>query len=303
MDALTLDQFRVFSTVVQEGSFSAAARRLNRAQSAITYAVQKLEEQVGVELFDRSAYRPTLSEAGRALLPRVRRILEEVDGFTVQARGIAGGLEAELPLVIDSMFPMRPLVEALAGFQAQFPSVQTRVLVETLGAAAQALLDGVADLGLITAFASDLGELARTPLGEIQLVPVAAPEHPLARVGGPLPPEILRDHVQLVLTDRSSLTAGRDYGVAAVRTWRIADLGARHAMLLAGLGWGSMPLHMVEDDLRAGRLVQLEPMSWDGSDRMPRLQMVLARRAAHPLGPAARWLMARLDAGARPAAA
>jgi DNA-binding transcriptional LysR family regulator len=294
MDALTLDQFRVFAAVVQEGSFSAAARRLRRAQSAVTYSVQRLEDQVGLPLFDRSAYRPVLSEAGRALAPRVRRILEEVDGFAVQARGLAGGLEAELSLVIDSLLPMQPLVEALAEFQARFPSVQPRVHVETLGAAPQALLEGAADLGLVTAFASRSAELARVPLGEVELVPVAAPGHPLAGLAGPLAPEAVREEVQLVLTDRSPLTAGQDFGVASTRTWRIADLGAKHAMLLAGLGWGSMPRHMVETDLEAGRLVALRLTSWDGSPAMPRLATVMARRASHALGPAGRWLFDRL---------
>ena len=297
MDALSLDQLKVFDMVVQEGSFSAAARKLNRAQSAVTYAIQKLEEQVGAELFDRSGYRPALSEAGRALLPRARRILEEVDDFAVQARGIAGGLEAELALVIDSMFPMQTLVDALAGFQQAFPSVQTRIHVETLGAASQALLDGAADLGLVTEFASEFEGLERTPVGEIELAAVAAPCHPLAQIDGVLTPEVLREHVQLVLTDRSSLTAGRDYGVSAVSTWRIADLGAKHAMLLAGLGWGSMPLHMVEADLEAGRLVQLLPGIWDGSTRMPRLGVVVARRRDRALGPAGRWMLGRLTGG------
>ena len=294
MDALTLDQFRVFATVAEAGSFSAAARRLHRAQSAITYTIQKLEDQTGAELFDRSGYRPVLSEAGRALLPRVRRILEEVDGFTVQARGIAGGLEPELALVIDSMFPMTRLVEALSEFQARFPSVTLRLHVETLGAASRALLDGSADLGLVTAFASSFPELARVPVGEIALVPVAAPEHPLAKVEGVVGPDVLRDHVQLVLTDRSPLTAGQDYGVASVRTWRLADLGAKHAMLLAALGWGSMPLHMVRDDLAAGRLVQLRPAGWDGAEEMPRLGAVLAHRSDKALGPAGQWMLARL---------
>jgi DNA-binding transcriptional LysR family regulator len=189
---------------------------------------------------------------------------------------------------------MGTLTQALAGFQAHFPSVQTRVHVETLGAAVQALLDSAVDLGLVTEFASAFPELERTGLGEVELVPVAAPGHPLALADDVLESEALRDHIQLVLADRSALTAGKDHGVAALRTWRIADLGAKHAMLLAGLGWGSMPLHMVSDDLDAARLVQLKVRSWDGADRMPRLPIVVAHRRDRPLGPAGRWLLARL---------
>jgi len=292
MDALTLDQFEVFRLVADEGSFSAAARKLGRAQSAVTYAVRKLEDQIGTELFDRSAYRPALTEAGRALLPRARRILSEVADFRIQARGIAGGLEPELTLMVDAMFPMAELMEALRDFQAEFPSVQTRIHVESLGAAVQRVLDRSADIGLATALASQFPELRTTPMLEIELVPVAAPDHPLARISGPLTSEMVADHVQLVLTDRSTLTQGRDHGVVAARTWRLADLGAKHAMLLACLGWGGMPRHLVADDLAAGRLVELQmadPSGW------PRLSMLVVARADHALGPAGRWLAERMS--------
>jgi len=291
MDALSLDQFMVFVAIVDAGSFSAAARHLNRAQSAITYTIRKLEDQLQIELFDRNSYRPTLSPAGTALLPRARRILAEVDAFRSQAGGLSRGLEAELTIVIDSMAPITVAVEMLAGLRLQYPSVQTRVLVETLGVASHAVLSGRADIGILTAFASDTPALTRAPVGEISLVPVAAPTHPLALLGHPLDADDMRDHLQLVLTDRSELTAGRDYGVAAIATWRIADLGAKHALLLAGIGWGSMPAHMVRDDIAAGRLVTLAVRSWDGAAGLPTLPLVVARRADTAPGPAGRWFM------------
>ena len=116
MDALTLDQIQIFLAVVDEGSFSKAAKKLNRAQSAVTYGIQKLEAQIGLPLFDRTAYRPTLTEAGRTLLLRARRIAEETNAFRDTARSLASGLEAELTIVLDSMFPMPPVVEALRAF-------------------------------------------------------------------------------------------------------------------------------------------------------------------------------------------
>ena len=294
MNAISIDQLRVFRQVAESGSFSAAARAMHRAQSAITYAIQKLESQVGAELFDRSGYRPALSDAGRALLPRATRILEELAAFGSQARGIAGGLEPEVSLVVDSLYSTPILVRALGAFQREFPSVQLRIYVESLGAAAQAVLDGTADLGIALEFAAQAVDLECVPLGEIELVPVAAPGHPLAKFKGRIAPEAIRDHVQLVLTDRSNLTKGRDYSVFAVKTWRLADLGARHAMLLAGLGWGSMPMHMVKDDLKAGRLVKLDIRRPDGLTRLPRPAVVLARRKDKVLGPAGSWLAARL---------
>ena len=294
MKAVTIDQLRVFRDVAEKGSFSAAARATHRAQSAITYAIQKLEDQVGTPLFDRSGYRPVLNEAGRALLPRATRILEELAAFGAQARAIAGGLEPEVALAVEAMFPTATVVGVLRDFQAQFPAVALRILVESLGATAQAVLDGRADLAIALDFAASGADLDVTPIGEVELVPVAAPGHPLARIKGRIEPEMLRDEVQLVLTDRSPLTRGKDYSVFSTTTWRLADLGARHEMLLAGLGWGSMPIHMVHDDLANGRLVRLDIRRPDGLKKLPRPGVVLARRKGKVLGPAGAWLARRL---------
>ena len=135
MDSLTLDQIRIFLTVADTGSFSKAAKQLNRAQSAVTYGIQKLEAQFGIPLFDRTAYRPVLTGAGRALLPRARRIAEETNAFRDTARSLASGLEAELTIVLDSMFPMSAVVETLRVFTAKFPTVPPRIYVQSLGAA------------------------------------------------------------------------------------------------------------------------------------------------------------------------
>ena len=295
MDALTLDQFSVFATVVAEGSFAAAARRMNRAQSAITYAIQKLEEQSGVQLFDRSAYRPELTEAGRALLPRARRILDDVNDFRLQAAAVTQGVEAELSLVIDAFAP-EMLAGILKEFRETFPLVTLRITVEFFQATRNALLEGTVDLALMTASMPMPAGIERVQCAEIELVAVAAPDHPLAKFKGPFAPELLRDHLQLVLSSRTEVLDRRDYGVHAVRHWRIADMNLRHKLLLAGIGWCSMPRALVAADLAAGRLVALKPRRWEGSDRMPRFPLVIAHRRDKALGPAARWLVQRLAA-------
>jgi len=175
MDALTLAQLKVFLAVAETGGFAAAARKLGRAQSAVTYQIRNLERETGVALFDRQTYRAGLTEAGRALLPRAQRIVEDLTAFRAQAQGMARGLEAELTLVVEAMFPMDELLGALTEFQALFPSVQTRVRVETLGAAVEAVLDGPGDMGLVISFAERIDELAGSPVTEVELVAVAAP--------------------------------------------------------------------------------------------------------------------------------
>jgi DNA-binding transcriptional LysR family regulator len=296
MDSLSLDQFAVFATVVGEGSFAAAARRMNRAQSAITYAIQKLEEQSGVQLFDRSAYRAELTEAGRALLPRARRILDDVNDFRLQAAGVTQGIEAELSLVVDAFVPDL-LAGVLKEFREAFPLVTLRITVEFFQATRTALLEGTADLVLMAASTPLPAEIERLQCGEVELVAVAAADHPLAKIKGSFAPELLRDHLQLVLSSRTEVLDRRDYGVHAVRHWRIADMNLRHKLLLAGIGWCSMPRQLVAADLAAGRLVELKPSRWEGSDRMPRFPLVIAHRRDKALGPAARWLVQHLAAG------
>ena len=292
MDALTLDQVRVFIAVSEAGSFTRAAKSLNRAQSAVTHAILRLEAEAGIAVFDRSAYRPTLTEAGKALLVRARRIAEEANGFRDQARSLARGLEPELSIALDPMFPMPVVVDALKAFSNRFPSVPPRVHVLSLGAAAQLVVDGTCALGLLPFVISDLTPLKTFPMLTINLAPVVSPAHPLAAVQGPIPTETLHEHVQLVLSDPSDLTAGRDYGVLSSRTWRVADLGAKKSMLLAGIGWGSMPEHLMAEEIQRGQLKRIDPASFDSMTA--RLVLGAAYSAERSLGPAAGWMVDHL---------
>ena len=292
MDALTLDQIRVFIAVADAGSFSKAAKVLNRAQSAVTYAIQKLEGETGVLVFDRSAYRPVLTEAGKALLARAHRIMEETYGFRDQASSLARGLEPELSIALDPMFPMPVVVDALKGFSKHYPGVPPRVHVRSLGAAAQLVIDGTCTLGMLPFVITDLTSLKTFSMVTTSLIPVVAPDHPLAAELGPIASETLRNYVQLVLSDASELTAGRDYGVLSSRTWRLADLGAKKAMLLAGLGWGTMPAHLVDDEIARGQLKRIDPAEFD--HMTARLVLGIAYSAERSLGPAATWMIDQL---------
>ena len=299
LHGLSLDQLQVFVSVAESGSFSAAARRMNRAQSAVTYAVQKLEQQLGLPLFDRSGYRPVLTEAGSALVPRALHIVNEVGAFSDQARGIAQGLEAELVLVVDAMFPMARIVAALRDFGREYPTVPTRIFVASMGSTLDLVSDGFCILGIGLVFAAESStDLVVQPIETVEMVAVAAASHPLAQIGRPIGKEELERHVQLVLTDPSGRTAKRDHGVLSRRTWRLADLGAKHAMLLGGLGWGGMPRHMVEADIASGRLVLIQPEGW-GRDTNLHLAVGLIHRRDRALGPAARWLCDWLVSGKR----
>lgn len=295
----SLDHLRIFVAVADEGSFGGAARRLGRAVSVVSYAVASLEAQLAVSLFEREgSRRPQLTDAGRALLASARSVVDQADALIAQARAIGQGVETEVSLAVDVMVPFHAVASVLRAFQQAFPLTDLRLHVEALGAVAALVRDGKARLAIAGPDMVDLPELERREVGRVELVAVAAPSHPLARLAEVKPGQA-RHYLQLVLTDRSPLTKGRDFSVLSPRTWRLADLGAKHALLLEGSGWGNMPRHLVEDDLEAGRLKRL-PLS-EGS--IVRYQLnALWRRDCSP-GPATQWLLEALEAALPPQAA
>lgn len=294
LDGVSLDQLRTFIAAVDEGSFSAAARKLNRVQSAVSGWVSTLEGQIGVTLFDRTGRFPKLTPEGVLLLADARNIVSGVDTLKARAKLMASGLEAELSVVVDVFFPTSATTEAAKDFARRFPLTPLRLFVEGLSAAYQPVLDGRCSLGILASLPLAFPSLVSERLGDIPLVMVAAPDHPLASFKRRIPKRELAKHVQLVLTDRSALMAGRDYGVFSPSTWRLADLSTKHAFLKDCVGWGSMPLHMVERDLAAGTLVALNV------DDVPRTGVPLTMSAVHPAnappGPAGRWFIDQLKA-------
>ena len=285
----SLDQLRVFLAVVEAGSFAAAGRQLGRATSAISYAIANLEFQLGVSLFDREvARKPQLTEAGRAVLSEARTVSNGINGLRAKVSGLLQGLETEVHLVLDVMLPSSRVVDALKTFRAEFPTVSLRLYVEALGAVTQMVVDRTATIGICGPLDTEVPGLERVGVGSVELIPVAAPDHPLALAGRNMP-GAGREHIQLVLTDRSTLTQGQDLGVIGTQTWRLADLGSKHMLLKEGIGWGYMPEPMVREDLEKKQLVRLDiPECNEASIRLYAIY-----RTDTPPGPAASWLLDR----------
>lgn len=295
LDTVSLDQLRTFIAAADQGSFSAAGRKLGRAQSVVSQTLANLEGQLGVQLFDRSGRRPVLTAQGEALMRQAREVVGAMDQFKSSARGLAGGREPELSIAVDVLFPIRSLTCAVAEFSTAFPDTPLRIYVEVLGAVLQPVLDGRCSLCVMNTIPLAPGQLATEPMGAVPMVVVAAAEHPLAAIKGRIDRETTDRYVQLVLTDRSTLTEGREYGVFGDKTWRLADLGAKHAFLKAGLGWGGMPRHLVQADIDAGVLVPIELEAFEATERVVR--MAAAWRIDAPPGLAGRWMIDRLRRG------
>jgi len=287
--SLTLDQLRVLVAIADTGSFSAAARQLHRVQSAISQMVRTLEDTQGIVLFDRSAHKPQLTAIGRVMVDQARLVLASAQRFAALAAGARTGLEAELPLAIDPLIPTEPLIASLHALRETYPDMLVTFHTEGLGGAERRLRDGSASLGLCLLLPAVPDDLMAYPLMDLALLPVAAPGHPLARLGRPVTTDDLAQHVQLVLSDPVA-RHGPLYGVVSPRRWRFVDNGRRLDFLLAGLGWCKMPAHMVVPMLEDGRLALLET-----DDQRVNPDTRLLAYAAHirdqPLGPVGTWLL------------
>jgi len=295
LDGVSLDQIRTFIAAADEGSFSAAGRRLRRAQSVVSQTLANLEGQLGVKLFDRSGHLPVLTDQGRALLADARAVACDMDLLKARAKSLAGGLEPELSVAVDVMFPDATFTSAVAAFQKEFPATLLRFDIES-SAVIEPVLDGRCAIGVVGSWALAPPQLSQEPLLMVRVPMVVSPQHPLATRRGRIPIPVLAEHIQISHIDPSDLSLV--YGAARLkypRVWRVSHFGAKLAFLRAGFGFGGMPLHVIEADLASGALVEIMPEDAPPGGNV--IAMGAVYRTDSPPGPAGRWFIDRLKQG------
>jgi DNA-binding transcriptional LysR family regulator len=291
LDGVSLDQLRTFIAAADEGSFSAAGRRLRRAQSVVSQTLANLEGQLGVKLFDRSGHLPVLTDQGRALLGDARTVAGEVDRLKARAKTLAGGLEPELSMAVDVMFPVATFTNAVAAFQKEFPATQLKFDIESSDVIGP-VLDGRCGIGFAGSWALAPPQLTREPLLTISLHTVVAAQHPLARHRGPIPFTKLAEHIRITHMDLSDISGGFEPLLRLPRVWRLSHIGAKLAFLRAGFGFGGLPLPVIEADLASGALVEITTEDAPRGGRL--IDMGAVYRTDSPPGPAGRWFIERL---------
>lgn len=257
---MTLDQLLVLSKIAETGSFRAAAGVLHRAQSAVSYAIKNLEDELGVELLCRDQYRPTLTPAGEAVLLKAHRVLAGTDEIMDLARHLKLGDEPFVNLAISAIVPMNLVIPALKDVGERKPHLTLNLRVEVLAAQAKVQED-LADLAITELLQNKPGmdALEKFPLGHVRLLPVAAPGHMLAQLRTRIKETELRLHTQVILPSSDVSTKDVKVGVMeGAGTWSVSDFASKRHLLLGGLGWGLMPLTLVDEDLQTGRLVALD---------------------------------------------
>ncbi len=280
----TLDQLEVLDAIDRTGSFAAAARVLHRVPSAVSHAVARLEEALGVAVFDRSGHRAVLTGAGRRVLDAGREVLESARRLDLLAVGLQDGWEPSLHVVVDGALPMSPILRALRRFIAEGLPTRVRLDVEHRKGVIWRWQADDADLMCVLGLEEADGCVV-TRLPSLSMVLVVGSSHPLAACEA-VTRAMLKEHVELLVRDSDPATReGDEAWFGAGHLVHLSDFPTKRQALLDGLGFGWMPRALVADDLQQGTLRSV-PLA-DGDDSWT-FSPLLVRRADRVQGPASR---------------
>lgn len=282
---MTLDQMKILVAIFDAGSVLAAAKKLHRTQPTISVGLKKLEDELGVQLLDRSSYRATLTSEGRQLCEKSRAILQQVSEFKTMARYLSLGHEPEVHLAIEASCPMSVVLDILKASEAKYPQTDFNLRVENIWGALEKVQDGDVDLA-ISPWLYDQKGLESLPLTTTRLLTVAAPD--FCPSSNPLGMDDMRRHVQVVVRDSGWRDQGLSYGILeGGRHWIVSDHQTKKQLIVAGMGWGRLQEHIIEDELRDGMLIPLDITGYPCDVTM---EIRAVRRFGEPTGPVAQAL-------------
>jgi DNA-binding transcriptional LysR family regulator len=288
---ISLEALQVMDAIDRRGSFAAAAEELHRVPSALTYQVQKLEQDLDVLLFDRRGHRAVLTAPGRALLDDGRQLLRAAGELELRVKRLATGWETELRVAVDNILDAAVLLPLVERFYAEAPGTRLRLAYEVLGGTWDALLAGRADLAVgASGDPPPGGGYAVRSMGRKAFVFAVAPHHPLAALAEPLSVETLQAYRAVAAGDTSRSLPPRSVGLLSGQdVLTVPDIRTKVAAQVAALGCGWLPDHAAAPEVTAGRLVVK-----DVDEPPPRSEVVLAWRTDHG-GKALQWWVKHLD--------
>ena len=271
---VSLEQWHIFKTIVDEGSFAAAAETLNKSQSGISYAMQQMAQQLPAPVFEQQGRKATLTATGQTLYRHASALLQQAQAMEDLARDMAEGIESEIAIAADALTPHKALFKGLQQFSAHCPRTRVKVYETTLSGTDEALLSGKVQIAIT----------ARVPPGfmgdivaQVTMIPVVANTHPLASRTKeyPIPETELKQERQIIIRD-SGLKREQDAGwLGAEQRWTFSHFATSISAVKAGLGFAFLPMHYIQPELNNGELVQLQLKT--GGQRQLTLYLVQAR--------------------------
>jgi DNA-binding transcriptional LysR family regulator len=285
-------QLLALDAIVTTGTFRGAAERLHKSQSAVSHTIRQLEDQLGLKLLSRDAYRPTLTAEGRVFYQESSRVLTQMRELDATATRLKAREEPELRLAVSATLPLELLLPILRDLGVRFPATHLRLSTEMMGGAIARLLEGRADLAVATVDGVPLEEVETRPLAVVMIRPVAGRQL-AGRLGPrPLPLQAMQGIPQIVVSGTAGTedNQSRDL-LPGGRRWTVSDFAAKKQVILSGLGWGGMPDHLMHQEIADGSLVSIEV---DGF-RPRRSEIYAIRRKDKTPGPVANalWKMLR----------
>lgn len=253
---MEIHQIECFLAVIETGSFRAASEKLNKAQSAISTAIKNLEGELGIQLFDRSKYRPVLTAQGENIRPQLVSFQQQIHTIQKQAYFMKNGFEPKIVLAVSALWPEKNLSEFIQKFTKQFPFTELIIKQEVLSAD-EILRSGEADIAISKVF-DESDEFEKRDIGFVDMITVASKIHPLFKIKKLLSPQKLIEYRQIILkntSQESKRNAGIEPGQQQIGVY---SLSLKKQLILSGIGWGNLPDHMIEKELQTQQLFILK---------------------------------------------
>ena len=291
---ITLDLLKALDAINQRGSFAAAAQALHKVPSALTYTIQKVEQDLGIDLFDRSGHRAKLTPAGKLILDQGRLILRDIDSLASSAKKLASGWEPNLTLTVDSLFDSSALFPLVKRFNIEHPFVRINIRHGSLTGTWEQLLNHTADV-IFSADSTDpkLEGYEKKRLGDVNMVFAVSGTHELAADACNVTDEMIEDYPVIIIPDSSQLMAPMSLGwTRQNKVISVPNMTEKIAAQKAGMGVGYLPAHRIQPYLDSGELVALKVsnnpssaiVSWRKGTTGPALQWFLDNVSGDDLG-------------------
>lgn len=255
---MTLDQLITLDAIVKQGTFRGAADYLNKSQSALSHMLKKLEFELDIQLLSREGYRPKLTPAGEVFYRHTVRVLRNIQDLKALVRNLHAQQEAEIFFAVTATYPLKPILRLISNLTQEFPATHIRLSSENMGGAIEKLLDGKIDIAITTLDDVPLDQVEVLPLSSVTMCPVAHPDFEPALNKKANTIVEMQTYIQIVVADSSSqsVKSGRGLLPGGLR-WTVSDFATKKSILLSNMGWGGMPEHLIQKELKNGSLVRL----------------------------------------------
>jgi len=278
---LTYEQLVTLHAIVTEGTFRGAAEKLNKSQSAISNMLKKLETDIQIELVSREEYRPKLTPSGEVFYRQATRVMQQMQQLGSVTKSLVSTQEAEVVVTITATLPLKPVLDVVGAVKSEYPATHIRLSRESMGGPIETLLNNDADIVIASMDGVPADQIEALPFADVTIMPVAHPDFEPAKSNQMKTISEMQSYTQVVVAHSGSNTysQSRDLLPGGLR-WTVSDFAAKKEILLARLGWGGMPTHMIKEELQSGTLI---PLSVEGYP--PRLSHLFQiRKRDKPLG-------------------